>query len=335
MYTPLISILIPYKNVESFLDECIESIISQTYQNWEVIAINDNSTDRSRYILDKYTLLDSRIKTYDNNGSGIIPALQYAYSLCNGLYITRMDSDDIMAPNKLEVLYNSLQNKGTGNIAVGLVKYFSKTGVNNGYERYEKWLNKLTLTGDNYSEIYKECVIPSPCWMVHKEDLDLVDAFNPNKYPEDYDLAFRFYKNKLNCIPCNQIVHHWRDYDTRTSRTSKHYAQNYFLDIKLNYFLELEYKTNTTIIVWGAGKKGKDIAKKLINNNTPFMWVCDNPKKIGRDIYNQKLLHFSAISSLKKIKIIITVANSKEQENIKTILNSKKLKPMKDYFFFC
>ena len=53
---------------------------------------------------------------------------------------------------------------------------------------------------------------------MHKEDFDSVDAFDPIIYPEDYDLAFRFYENKLKCIPCAEILHHWRDYDERTSR---------------------------------------------------------------------------------------------------------------------
>mgnify|MGYP000860087858 CR=1 FL=1 len=74
--------------------------------------------------------------------------------------------------------------------------------------------------------------------MVHKTDLDLCGAFLADRYPEDYDLAFRFYEKGLTCISCNKILHYWRDYDTRTSRTSEHYAQNYFLEIKLHYFLK-------------------------------------------------------------------------------------------------
>ncbi|MGJ8659200.1 MAG: glycosyltransferase family 2 protein [Cellulophaga fucicola] len=335
MQTPLVSILIPFKNVEKFLDECISSIILQTYKNWEIIAINDHSTDNSASILHAYAAKDNRIKTTLNTGKGIISALQFAYTLANGSYITRMDSDDIMTPNKIEVLLSLLLKNGQKHIAIGKVKYFAENGVNDGYKMYEEWLNKLTINGSNYSEIYKECVVPSPCWMVHKSDFDLVDGFNPNRYPEDYDLAFRFYKHNLKCIPCNLTLHLWRDYSTRTSRTSEHYAQNYFLDIKLDYFLELEHKTNNTLIVWGAGKKGKEIAKKLLTKQIPFYWVCNNNKKIGKDIYDQKLHHFSSVTKHTNPQIIITVANQKEQVNIKTYLNSLNLNTVKDYFFFC
>lgn len=335
MNTPLVSILIPFKNVEKFFDDCITSIISQTYTNWEVIAINDHSTDKSAKILEKYTAKDNRIKTTLNTGKGIINALQLAYKLSNGSYITRMDSDDIMMPEKIEVMLSSLLKSGKKHIAVGKVKYFAENGVNEGYKKYEAWLNKLTSIGTNYTEIYKECVIPSPCWMVHKSDFENVDAFTPNTYPEDYDLAFRFYKHNIQCIPCNRVLHMWRDYTTRTSRTSEHYAQNYFLDIKLDYFLELEYSKNKTLLVWGAGKKGKEIAKKLIKKNINFKWVCNNQQKIGKDIYNIKLQHFTVLTDVKNPQIIITVANQEEQKSIKTYLNSLKINTIKDYFFFC
>ena len=233
MQRPLVSILIPFKNTEAFLDECLQSIIHQSYEHWEALAVNDHSDDSSARIVKKYSKLDSRIKVFDNVGSGIIPALQNAYSKSTGSLITRMDSDDIMQPNKLEIMVHSLLKKGKGHLAVGQVKYFSHRGISDGYDRYEKWLNRLTEKGENYSEIYKECVIPSPCWMAFREDFDEVGAFEPDRYPEDYDLTFRFYEKGLKCIPCNQVLHQWRDYDTRTSRTSVHYAQNYFLELKL------------------------------------------------------------------------------------------------------
>jgi len=285
MQEPLISILIPFKNTEQYLLECVDSILKQSYTNWEVIAINDNSTDKSKGIMDNYATKDKRIKTYTNTGSGIIEALRLAFSHCKGDYITRMDSDDIMTPNKLKVMVNSLLKHGEKHIAVGQVSYFSSSGISNGYDRYEKWLNKLTAKGNNYTEIYKECTIPSPCWMAAREDFENSGGFTPNRYPEDYDLAFRFYENGLQCIPCDEKLHLWRDYDTRTSRTSEHYAQNYFLDLKIHYFLKLNYDADRPLIIWGAGAKGKSIAKALISKKIDFHWLCNNPNKIGKDIY--------------------------------------------------
>ncbi|NAS30482.1 glycosyltransferase [Flavobacteriaceae bacterium R38] len=335
MHDALISILMPVKNTAAYLSDCITSVRRQSYTNWELIAINDHSTDNSLEILKGYASDDSRIQVYQNNGKGIIEALRLAFSKSKGHFITRMDSDDIMHPDKLTVLQSSLIKSGRGNVAIGQVKYFSETGISNGYQRYEAWLNSLTLTGNNYSDLYKECVIPSPSWMIYKEDLMACDDFKPNRYPEDYDLTFRCYENGLQCIPCNKVLHFWRDYPNRTSRTHIHYAQNYFLDIKLYYFLKLHYNEKRPLTVWGAGNKGKTIAKNLLDHKIPFFWVCDNPKKINKEIYHQTMRDFSFLKTLDRPQSIVTVANEEAQKEIQNYMHKNEMQSMTDYFFFC
>ncbi|MER3317433.1 MAG: glycosyltransferase [Allomuricauda sp.] len=330
-----VSIIIPFKNTAHFLSECLDSIVNQSYANWEILAVNDHSTDESFELLSSYSYKDERIKVFQNNGSGIIPALQTGYAKSNGAFVTRMDSDDIMRPNRLEVMVNSLHETGPGYIAVGQVKYFSDRGISNGYERYEEWLNGLTSTGHNFDEIYKECVIPSPCWMVYHEDFEKCEGFKPQRYPEDYDLTFRFYEQGFKIIPCEQVLHRWRDYDTRTSRTHEHYAQNYFLDIKLHYFLKLNHDRTRPLVVWGAGFKGKKIAKGLKKQGLEFVWLCDNPKKIGKSIYGKELVHFEALQNLDDPQSIITVANENAQKEIRRYFSELGQSPMQDYFFFC
>ncbi|MEJ1222038.1 glycosyltransferase [Sediminicola sp. 1XM1-17] len=335
MQNPLVSILIPFKNTSEFLADCINSILLQTYTNWEVLAINDHSIDNSMLIMEEYAKKDTRIKVFHNKGKGIIEALRMAYTLSKGELITRMDADDLMFPTKLDTMKQNLMAKGKGHIAIGNVKYFCEGEIGNGYYKYEKWLNKLTLTGSNFTEIYKECPIPSPCWMLHKSDLDRCGAFESNRYPEDYDLAFRCYEQKFICIPSDEILHYWRDYDYRASRTSEHYAQNYFLDIKLHYFLRLNYREHRPLVLWGAGKKGKEIARNLLERKIDFHWICNNPNKIGKDIYGQELLHFSTMTPMMEPQVIVTVANSEAQSFIHDHLKGLQLRPLKDYYFFC
>ncbi|MEC3907697.1 glycosyltransferase family 2 protein [Tamlana sp. 2201CG12-4] len=335
MKTPLISILIPFKDTEAFISDCLESILNQSYIHWEIIIVDDHSSDNSYNIVNTFAQKDDRIVLIKNSGSGIIDALQLAFKTSNGYYITRMDSDDVMPENKLEILLNNLLESGKHHVSTGLVSYFSKNGISDGYKKYEDWLNRLTKTGSNYSEIYKECVIASPCWMLHREDLIACGAFDPNRYPEDYDLTFRFYKAGYQIIPCNTILHYWRDYQTRTSRTHSNYAENTFLDIKLHYFLELDFDNSRPLVIWGAGFKGKTIVKKLIEKNVPFEWICDNPKKIGKDIYNQKLKPFTFLEEIKQPQSIVTVANPQAQKEIQTYFNTQNMSPMTDYFFFC
>jgi glycosyltransferase involved in cell wall biosynthesis len=335
MAETLISIITPFKNTAQFLPECIDSVLQQSYTNWEMLAIDDGSTDDSFNIVKQYASQDKRIKLYKNEGSGIIHALRIGFKRSRGKLITRMDSDDIMASNKLKVLSDNLHVSGPGHIAIGLVKYFSDTEINEGYSKYEFWLNGLTSKGENYSEIYKECVIPSPCWMAYRTDLMNCNGFDEDRYPEDYDLTFRFYEYGFKCIANKNLLHYWRDYSTRTSRTHPHYSQNYFLEIKMHYFIKLDHKPQRPLTVWGAGFKGKTIAKILIEKNIPFYWICDNPNKIGRKIYEQELFPFSFLSTLNDAQSIITVANSDAQQEIRDYLKLQKMKAMKDYFFFC
>ncbi len=75
MQQPLVSILIPFKNVSEYLEECLESIRNQEYENWEVIAVNDHSTDISNEIAKGFQNKDDRFKIFQNIGNGIIEAL--------------------------------------------------------------------------------------------------------------------------------------------------------------------------------------------------------------------------------------------------------------------
>ena len=335
MQNPLVSILTPFKNTEAFISECIQSIQNQTYTHWELIIVDDHSTDNSYNIVEGFAKNDPRIKLLKNSGTGIIEALQLAFKTSKGDFITRMDSDDVMMPKKLDVLKNNLITYGKMHVAVGLVEYFSAIGVGEGYKSYETWLNNLTSQGTNYSEIYKECVIPSPCWMVYRSDLITCNAFNPNLYPEDYDLTFRFYKNEYKCIPCNEVLHKWRDYSTRTSRTHVHYAQNHFTILKMHHFLDIDYNEEKTLTIWGAGTKGKIMAAILIERQIPFEWICDNPKKIGKNIYGKTLKEFKALAEIKNPQSLITVANKTAQTEIRAFLESLKMQPLRDYIFFC
>lgn len=331
----LISILMPVKNTADYLEECLNSILQQTEKHWELIAVNDHSTDDSLLILKKYAQKDSRIKVLNNDGQGIIAALRLAYGNAKGALISRMDSDDVMMTQKLSFLKKQLIDNGKGHLATGQVAYFSNSVLGNGYLKYQNWLNDLTAKGINFQEIYKECVIPSPCWMVFREDFEECGAFLPNLYPEDYDLTFRFYEKGLKVIPCQQVLHQWRDYPNRTSRTDKNYADNRFLTLKLAYFLKLDYTKNKPLVVWGAGKKGKFIAKYLIAQEQTFSWICNNENKLGKNIYGQILQPIDKIKILNNPQLIVAVAGEQPQKEIQQFLITENLMQGQDYFFFC
>lgn len=327
MASELVSIIMPAKNAAPYLAACLESILAQTYTNYELIVINDHSKDNTLEILHNYTHRFTRFLVLNNKGLGIISALQLGFKHATGKYITRMDADDKMAPKKLELLQKACQ-KSKQIVATGLVEYFADGGIGEGYKKYQNWLNDLSQTSRNFSEIYKECVIPSPCWMMHKSTLEIIGAFDADIYPEDYELAFRMYANRLQVAGVAELCHYWRDYPERSSRNDEHYADNNFLDLKITFFLKIDRDEKKPLILWGAGRKGKFLAKKLVEQQIPFKWICDNDKKIGKAIYGLVLEDSKEVRFANQ-QIIVAVANEAEQADIKKMLGSSQA------FFFC
>lgn len=332
---PLVSIVMAIKDTAIYLPECLDSILAQTYPNWELIAVNDHSTDETPQILEAYAKKDSRIRVYHSDTPKLIPTLQYGYRYVNGTLINRMDSDDRMPDYKLEVLVNEWLKYGKGTVIAGGTEHFVEDGeVGEGFLKYERWLNAVAKNGTHYQEIYRECVIPSHCWLIHKDDFDAVDAFNPLVYPEDYDLCFRFYRKKLKVIGIDKILHHWRDRSNRISRTWDEYKDNRYFELKLRFFYELDRDRERPLVLWGAGRNGKDMARLIQSYNDEFYWVCDNENKIGKDIYGVRMHHFSQVLALKQPQLMIVVSSPDGKAEIQALLNDWKLQPVEDYWFF-
>ncbi|MFC2096881.1 glycosyltransferase family 2 protein [Bacteroidota bacterium] len=333
--SPYISIVMAVKNSEPFLVDCLDSIIDQTYKNWELIAVNDHSTDRTEEILNEYSNIDNRIRVFQSEGNKLIPALQTGHKKCRGTLINRMDSDDKMPDYKLQVLVDEWEKHGKGNIIAGGTQHFVDEGkVGEGFLRYDKWLNDVARRNAHYQEIYHECVIPSHCWIIHKDDFKSVGAFNSDIYPEDYDLCFRFYKNGLKIIGIDKVLHYWRDHSIRISRTWDCYKDNRYFDLKLNIFFEIDRDTDRPLVLWGGGQNGKDMARLLKNKNNHFHWVCDNHKKIGKDIYGVIMENFNIIPEIDNPQIMIVVSSPDGKINIRKQLISWDKKPVKDFWFF-
>lgn len=102
------SIIIPVYNVEPYLRECLDSVLRQTYSDWEAICVNDGSTDSSARILQEYTSRDNRIKVITQPNGGLSAARNTGLDNATGDYLLFLDSDDWLEPNALEVINNAL-----------------------------------------------------------------------------------------------------------------------------------------------------------------------------------------------------------------------------------
>lgn len=108
---PLISICMPTRNVVEYLPDCIRSIQAQTYKNWELIIVNDGSTDSTADLLDYYQRQDSRIGVFHLPHRGIAASRNQAGAIANGDYIAVMDSDDVMYKSRLTIALATLAKK--------------------------------------------------------------------------------------------------------------------------------------------------------------------------------------------------------------------------------
>ena len=101
------------------------------------------------------------------------------------------------------------------------------------------------------------------------------------------------------------------------------------------WFLKLHFQNTKQLVVWGAGKKGKNIARLLIQNEIHFTWICNNERKIDKKIFDVHMQSTHILFDLKSPQVIISVAAPEDQKEIREALHRKAFEPMKDYFMFC
>jgi len=321
----------PVKNAGPYLKSCLDSILAQTNTEWELVAVNDSSTDDSEAILIEYAEKHDNIRVVISDGVGIVSALQKAYELSNGGMIHRMDADDLMPVNKLKWMAEAMIE---GSVVTGKVSYFcDEREVGEGFLKYTDWLNGLTEEGDFWRDVYRECPVPSSAWMMHRSDFERIGGFTSDLMPEDYDLAFRMLKHKLRVIRLNQVVHHWRDSETRVSRNEEQYFPIAYSPLKVYYFLELDRDESIGLVLWGAGKKGKLVAKELLERKIVFTWITNNEKKIGKDIYGV-VLKSDNEQDFSGVQIIVSLSSPEEKVEVQTLLKHERLVNNQDYYWF-
>ena len=308
-----------FKNEATHLEDTLQSILSQSERDFELIAVDDHSDDQSVSLLKKYTQRDDRIILLSNVGNGIIDALKTAFSAVSGTFVTRHDADDLMPSYKLKTFKDLLLRHGTGHVATGLVRYFSEGNLENGFIKYADWLNSLCKTGAHETYLFKECVIASPNWMAYKTDLCEINAFQDEVYPEDYHLVFKMFEKQFKVVSSDKVTHLWRDHPLRASRTLEQYKDSKFYVLKVRYFLRFYGKEN--IILWGTGPSGKRLAKVLLDQGIVFKWVTSNSKKIGKVIYTVPVEHFDALKEVEKGNVMIAVTQRGGMDAITGFLN--------------
>ena len=205
MIKPKISVVLPVYNGEAYLKESIESILNQTFTDFELIIINDGSTDNSKNIINSFS--DERIKYIEQNNKGLACTLNIAAFQCNGKYIVRMDQDDLSAPNRFFIQFNFLEKHPDISVLSGAVSYIDATG---------KYLGRsFPITCPlliKKSLLYKGCVVCHPSVIMRKKDFDDVGGYSEiigGRFT-DYHLWVKFVKKSYKIQNLSKILLQYR-----------------------------------------------------------------------------------------------------------------------------
>lgn len=185
---PIITVLMPVFNAEQFLAVAVESIRKQTYPAFELLAVNDGSTDRSLEILQDLANQDNRIRIISRPNTGLVGALQDGLSCARGSYIARMDADDVSSSNRLELQFAFLETNLDVAGVSGAMRYIDEYG-NPIYEKYPP-LFPSDIERDLREGIGESFLHGAS--MVRKEAIKSVGGYRREfEYAEDVDLFLR------------------------------------------------------------------------------------------------------------------------------------------------
>ncbi len=271
----------PVHNGGRHLQAAVDSILQQTHQNSELILVDDHSDDNAINAL----AFDNRLKIYESQERGIVPALNQGIEHASFPYIARMDGDDIAHPRRLEIQLKYLLSNPNIDIAGTKVALFKEDGpIADGYALYQQWINQQCTPEQIARNFFIESCIPHPSAMMHRDVLTKLGGYNDTSWPEDYDLwcrahlaGFKFGK------PHTDALLQWRDHELRTSRIEKRYSQQQFLRCKARYLSEwLRQKNISECVIWGAGSTGLKLHDYLEDNRITANGFIDvNPKLKG------------------------------------------------------
>lgn len=239
---PLISIVTPVYNVENFLPQCLDSIIGQTFQNWELVLINDGSTDGSGLICDKYGKMDSRIRVVHKANSGQADSRNVGMEMARAEMIGFVDSDDWIDQDMYEILYNLLVENAADIAICSYYRDFIDESVAEcdecGVEIYSQ-IEALDL-------ILSDKKIRSFPWNKLFRRTVIKDEFPVSFFYEDYATVYKWFYNARKIVCSSVPKYHYRQRKGSTCNDSDPMKEFHFFIAELNRY---KYLTSHNLLL--------------------------------------------------------------------------------------
>lgn len=232
MSNPKISVIVPVYEAEKYLNECIESILNQTFSDFELILVDDGSTDQSGEICETYKMQDARVKVLHKENGGVASARNMGIEISQGMYLTFVDSDDYLVSEALETLYNDIITY-KADISCCLMCSDSEVGsesLQNGV--FEIWKNSAALIKsleDNHFT-YSSCAK-----LYRKDFLGEIRFEEGRKIHEDSYFVFCCFYKEPTVVVRNVGIYNYRKHSESASHadfSEKFFDILYFADEK-------------------------------------------------------------------------------------------------------
>ena len=200
----MISVIVPVYKVEAYIRECIDSILAQTYTDYELILVDDGSPDRSGEICDAYAFEDDRVRVIHKQNGGLSSARNAGLDICTGEYVTFVDSDDMIHPQMLELLISAVKDTDAGLAVCGMSRdretVFDQFAVGPSHAVVIDWEEACWrlcgyTTKDSKEQLSNETWVPYiiSCAKLYAKELLLKNRFPEGKKHEDEFVAHHYY----------------------------------------------------------------------------------------------------------------------------------------------
>lgn len=278
-----VSVLLPCYNAAKTLAEALESLSCQTMTNFEIIAVDDGSTDETADLLAAWTERETRLRVLRTPHQGIIAALNTGLEACRSPLVARMDADDRCHPQRLEKQVAYLSTHPEVDVSGCLVQGFPDAQVREGFRIYITWLNSLVTDEDIRREIFVESPLAHPSVLFRRQVILMAGGYEERGWAEDYDLWLRLYLAGKRFGKVPEVLLDWRETPMRLTRLDRRYSLENFLRAKAYYLMQGPLAERDAVMIWGAGMIGRRLSKHLIRQGCNLVAFIDiDPRKIGR-----------------------------------------------------
>lgn len=280
----MISVLLPCYNAEASLAACLESLLAQIWTDFEIVAVNDGSTDGTLELLYRYARLDRRLRVFDRAHQGVVQAVNFGLGQCRAEYVARMDSDDVCLPERLALQKAHLDRHPQVGLVGGRVRFGGDATAGKGYKAYVDWTNTLVGAQDISLARFVESPYANPSIMFRKELVSRCGPFYDGPFPEDYELLLRWMEAGVVMDKVPEEVLIWNDPPTRLTRTDPRYAPDAFYRVKAGYLARwLLSRSIARVSVIGGGRITRQRALMLAEHGVIIeRWLEVDPDKIGQ-----------------------------------------------------